>query len=802
MRFSGRRKNFSPREVHPETLCDTDGKQKEEMNMNVMREQNRVTPAKWARYKYNLTTHLGKDGSRISGCAEHIALSRKVATEGMVLLENNGLLPLDAGTTVSLFGVGTLEYIQGGGGSGEVYPAYVRNLYEGFLEKAPDFSVYEPLTRFYYDYARAELPKLTRDEILREPAVPTDLIADAAKASNVAVIVIHRYSGEDWDRSAEKGDFYLTDAEQKLVDNVTAKFEHSVAVLNVGGMVDVSWIRENPNIDAALLAWQAGMEGGLAIADILCGDVSPSGKLTDTFAKAFSDYPSADTYNESKDYVDYFEDIYVGYRYFETVPGAKEKVNYPFGYGLSYTTFALSKPEAVQNGENIEIRLTVTNTGTRAGKEVVQAYHSAPQGKLGKSAIELSAFQKTRMLEPNESQEITLSFPIAQMASYDDLGKCQMSAYVLEGGEYRFLVGCDCRNLTECDFRYTIEEDFVVTKQLSQMCAPNLLSKRMRSDGSFEPLPSFPVLSHRRPIFDVPQTDTKYQFCDVANGKLSLDAFIQQMTDSELIETVSGVPNRGVSNTCGWGGNLRLGIPAVMTVDGPAGVRLHAACGIPTTAWPCATLLACTWDPELAYEIGKAGGMECKENGLATWLTPALNIHRNPLCGRNFEYFSEDPLIAGKFAAAKVRGIQSTNTAASAKHFAANNKETNRYYSDSRMSERALREIYLRGFEICVKESKPWTVMTSYNIINARRACESYELIDGILRGEWGFDGMVTSDWNVPCAQENCILAGNDIRMPQGFPLELAGALKSGKLHRSDLFLCVKHVLEMILKLD
>jgi len=240
----------------------------------------------------------------------------------------------------------------------------------------------------------------------------------------------------------------------------------------------------------------------------------------------------------------------------------------------------------------------------------------------------------------------------------------------------------------------------------------------------------------------------------------------------------------------------------VMTADGPAGVRMNPAAGVPTTAWPCATLVASTWNPELCYKMGVAGGIECKENGIATWLTPAMNIHRNPLCGRNFEYYSEDPLIAGKFAAAKVRGIQSTHTAASVKHFVANNKETNRYYSDSRMSERALREIYLRGFEICVKESQPWTIMTSYNVLNGRRVCECVELLEGILRGEWGYTGMVITDWHGPCMQRHNVIAGNDVRMPYGFPIELREALRHRTIRRENLEICVKRILEMILKLD
>ncbi|MBO5324515.1 MAG: glycoside hydrolase family 3 C-terminal domain-containing protein [Oscillospiraceae bacterium] len=786
-----------------------------------MRPSTEVKPQRWARYAYNLTTPMGKNNQRLTGCAEHIALSRKVATEGMVLLENNGVLPLKNGATVSLFGIGTLDYVKGGGGSGKVYSEYVRDIYDGFLCKAPRINIYEPVTQYYLDYALPilhgfgdsqrdpwiDVPSGNKAEALySEIDLPAQLIADAAKNSDIAIITIHRYSGEGWDRSSEKGDFYLTDTEQKLVDDVTSAFEHSVVVLDIGGMIDVSWIKNNPKIDAALLAWQAGMEGGLAIADILCGDVNPSGKLTDTFAKTFADYPSADTFNESDDYVCYYEDIYVGYRYFETIPGAKDKVNYPFGYGLSYTTFEISTPVASQTGDHIEIAVSVKNTGTLPGKEVVQIYYSAPQGVLGKSSISLVTFQKSKLLAPGEQEDMVLSFSIADMASYDDLGKLQMSAYVLEQGDYRFFAGNNCRDLKEAAWRYTVAEKFVVTKQLTQKCAPNQLEKRLLADGSFERLPSFPIAQYEVPCTPntakAPDTPKPVQFIDVAEGRISLDEFMAQMTDKELIHLMSGVAMRGVSNTEGFGDIRRLGIPAFMTADGPAGVRLKPQVGIPTTNWPCATLVTCTWDPQLAYEIGKAGAVECKENGLAVWLTPALNIHRNPLCGRNFEYLSEDPLLSGKFAAAKVNGIQSEHVAASAKHFACNNKEVNRKYSDSRVSERALREIYLRGFEICVKEAQPWTVMSSYNLINARRCCTSYEQLQGILRDEWGFEGIEITDWGTPCDQAWCVLSGNDIRMPNGEPEVLREALATGRIQRGHLETCARRILELFLKFD
>ena len=774
--------------------------------MNITRECNKVKAEKWARYNYNLTTNIGENGTRVSGCKEHIELSRKVATEGMVLLENNGFLPIKENTTVALFGIGSIDYIKGGGGSGMVYCDYVRNIYEGFMCKAPKISVYEPVTKFYYDYAAPRISEYNGYRLFPEMDLPSDLLNSAAQNADVAIITIRRFSDEGSDGRSEKGDFYLSDIEQKMVDDVTAAFEHSIIVLDIGSMMDVSWIKSNPKIDAALIAWQAGMEGGLAIADIICGDVNPSGKLTDTFARTYSDYPSADTFKESEDYAEYYEDIYVGYRYFETIPNAKEKVIYPFGYGLSYTTFSLTKPVAAQVGNDIEVRLTVTNTGACPGKEVVQIYFSAPQGRLGKSAVSLAAFGKTRLLGCGESQDLVLTFPITQMASYDDLGKCQMSAYVLEQGEYIFYAGTSCRDLMAADYRYIVSDEYIVTEQLTQKCAPNKLGKRMLSDGSFEALPDFPIKEYDIPALvnpeKAPETEKPVPFIKVFNGEISMDTFIAQLTQKELIDLVGGIPNQGVACTSGMGGNKRLKIPAVMTADGPAGIRINPQIGIANTAWPCAALIACTWDPQLAYDIGRAGGLEAKESGLAIWLTPALNIHRNPLCGRNFEYFSEDPLIAGKFAAAKVRGIQSTNTAATPKHFAANNKETNRHYSDSRVSERALREIYLRGFEICVKESMPWIIMSSYNIINAHRVCECYELLQGILRNEWGFEGMLTTDWGVRSNHANCVLAGNDIRMPEGITDHIVEALNSGRLQRGHLEICVKRILEMLLKLD
>lgn len=738
--------------------------------------------------------------NKVTGCKEHIKLSREAACEGMVLLKNDGnTLPLKKGTRIALFGKGSVAYIKGGGGSGDVYCAYVRNLYDGFgiKEKEGKVIINKKVGEFYDDYLKKERDdgkEIIGIHAIPEPILPRKLVAKAAEESDVAIITISRFSTEGTDRK-EEGDFYLTEEEWDMVSAVTEAFQKTVLVLDVGGMVDSSYFMDADRIPAVLLAWQAGMEGGLAIADILCGDVTPSGKLVDTFAGTFADYPSSEHFEESDVYINYYEDIYVGYRYFETMPMAGELVNYPFGYGLSYTKFELSDIIMAEKDGVITADVRVANVGTYDGKQVVQLYYSAPQGVLGKPARALCAFKKTDTLSPGESQTVHMEFKVRDMASFDDLGKIQKSAYVLERGDYRFYIGDSVRDAFEVEYIYTVEKD-TVAEQLSSRCSPCKLPRRMLADGTYEPLPQREEVFYyplNAPITEAAPADPV--MFDGVGKKISVDGFVAQFTDRELCEFMGGDPNVGVSNTSCFSGMQRLGVPSVPTADGPAGLRLDSHHGIATTAWPCATLLACTWNPDIVEKIGAAGAKELKENGLNVWLTPAMNIHRTPLCGRNFEYFSEDPLITGKMAAAKARGIQSVGVACSAKHFAANNCETNRIKNDSRVSERALREIYLKGFEICVKEADPWTIMTSYNIINGIHTAESYDLIMGILRGEWGFNGMVTTDWGIKNNQVREVKAGNDMKMHQGYPDELMEALEKGELSRADLEACAKRIL-------
>lgn len=823
---------------------------------------------KWSRIKFTPNLPLGANGERVTGSKAHIELSKEAAKEGMVLLKNeNNVLPLSAGSKVALFGKGTFDYVKGGGGSGDVTVAYTRNLYEGLSLQKDKISIFEELCDYYRkdieeQYKNGNVPGMTI-----EPDVPNELLQKAKAYTDTAIITICRYSGEGWDRksvidpnnkalwdyerkmtekSAEifkDGDFCLSVKEKEMVDAVKTNFKNVIVILNVGGMVDTSWFAYDPKIQSALLALQGGMEGGLAAAELLVGDGNPSGKTVDTFARTLDDYPSTHNFHESRDYVDYTDDIYVGYRYFETIPGAAEKVVYPFGYGLSYTTFNVETVSAgilqpshtansqsdphdvISHTDTLYVRVRVTNTGKRAGKEVVQVYAAKPQGKLGKPAKELVAFEKTRELLSGESQIMTLTWSINDMASYDDLGKIQKSAYVLEAGSYDIYVGTSVRDVQKADYSYILDED-IITEQLSAKLVPTSLAKRMLSDGSFEELPqSEPVDTDASVVGNIDPSLTegvapgqraipyfrfadgmvkngKYDIMDVVEGQISLDEFISELSVDDLIHLLGGQPNIGAANTFGIGNMPEYGIPSVMTADGPAGVRINPEVGVCTTAFPCSTLLACTWNPDIVEAVGHAGGKELKENNLGLWLTPAINIHRSPLCGRNFEYYSEDPFVTGKLAGAMVRGIQSNNVGATLKHFALNNKETNRKNSDSRVSERAAREIYLKAFEMIIKAENPWAVMSSYNIINGYRASENKDLLTGILRDEWGYTGMVTTDWWTCGEHYKETKAGNDLKMGNGYPKRVKEAYEKGAISRDEIEICVKRILNFILKLD
>ena len=800
---------------------------------------------KWARLNYQPALPLRGD-RRITGSSEHIAVSRKAAQEGMVLLKNDGTLPLSSDKKLVLMGKAAVDYVKGGGGSGDVYCAYIHSLYDGLKSKG--VSVYEPLIDLYKEEMKKQYDSGRVPGMTEEVPVPADILKDAAAFSDTAIVMICRFSGEGWDRSSIEcnqefnpwpqsrsmpsfsseifpdGDFYLNAGEKEMIKAAKENFRNVIAVLNVGGIIDCSFIAGDDAINAALYMNQGGMEGGDAAADILLGEVNPSGKLADTFAARLEDYPSTENFHESFDYVEYTEDVYVGYRYFETIPGAKDKVIYPFGYGLSYTTFDITVTGAKELEDSFSFDVKVTNTGKASGKEVVQLYFRAPQGKLGKPERALGDFVKTKELSAGESQDITLTVSRKAMASYDDLGKVADACYVLEKGSYEFFIGNSVRDAKKTDFTWENAEDITVEK-LSHKAGPVSLKKRMLSDGSYEELPLGEARDINECIFEKMEPGTEEAltpfvrsremhyltrpfkegaktFFDVAEGKVTIDEFMAQLSDEDLIHLVGGQPNTGVGNVFGMGNLPEYGVPNAQTADGPAGVRIAPETGVLTTAFPCSTLIACTWNREIAEQIGCAGGEELKENNLCVWLTPAINIHRNPMCGRNFEYYSEDPYLTGRMAAAMVRGIQSNNVGASVKHFACNNKETNRKHSDSRVSERALREIYLKAFEIIVKEAEPFTIMSSYNAINGHRASENRDLLTGILRDEWGYKGMVTSDWWTRGEHYKEIKAGNDLKMACGFPDRVKKAMEMGAITRADIEPCAKRILTTILKFD
>ncbi len=813
---------------------------------------------KWFRHKYQPCLPLGEDGARISCSKAHIELSRKIAREGIVLLKNDsGFLPINKKSQdnkIVLLGKASEEYIKGGGGSGDVYTKYVRTLYEAFSEKSAsgEIQLYAGLHDFYAEEVSRQHNAGTAPGMTREPALSEAQLEAAAKFSDTAVVAICRFSGEGWDRYCDlgkeihteamesnpwvnessleeagevvfqKGDFYLSDEEAAMVAAAKKHFRHIAVLLNVGGMVDTDWFKEDPQIESVLYIGQGGLEGACAAADIFCGTESPSGKLTDTFAKDLADYPSSDTFHDFNDKVEYVEDIFVGYRYFSTVPGKMERVNYPFGFGLSYTTFQIQSLNEEADKEKVRIAVRVTNTGKAGGKEVVQVYTSSPKGRLEKPALELAAFKKTPLLDPGESCVLELSFDSSRMASYDDEGAVAKSAWIMEKGEYRIFFGNSSANLTEAK-SLVLTEDRIV-KQLSEKLAPKKLSRRMTSDGSFKKLETSDYQSWERPeIFRTPETlealtpKVRYEnhayvfdqwrnprptLMNVAEGKITLDDFVNLLSKEDWAWILGGQPLTGVGNTFGIGNNPRFQIPNIMTADGPAGMRIAPECGVHTTAWPCATTIASSWNLDYARAYGEAVAKEVKENNAGIWLAPGMNIHRSPLCGRNFEYYSEDPFVTGSMAAAVVKGVQSQGIAATPKHFAFNNKETNRKNSDSIVSERAAREIYLRGFEQCVKEADPWVIMSAYNIVNGIHTSENRELLTDILRGEWGYKGLVCTDWWTRGEHWREVAAGNDVKMAAGFPEELLAAMEDGRLSETDVKISVKRVLQMILKLD
>ncbi|SDM26061.1 beta-glucosidase [Paenibacillus sp. OK060] len=797
-----------------------------------------------------MSTH--QIGVPLEGFAE---FSRTVAAEGAVLLKNEGqALPIRKDENVSVFGRIQVNYYRSGTGSGgSVHVAYTTNLLDGLRSKK-GLTVNEELAAVYEKWIE-ENPfddggKVWAAEPWNQKEMPLtdEVVSQARSKSSKAIVVIGRTAGEDQDNVDAPGSYRLTEDEKAMLKQVTNHFEQTIVVLNVSNIMDMSWLNDESYvhpIQSVIYSWHGGMEGGNAIADVLAGDVTPSGKLTDTIAYSIEDYPSTSNYgNEFKNL--YQEDIYVGYRYFETF--RPEKVQFEFGYGLSYTTFTTKAEDAKlisQDGENsIKVNVTVTNTGTTyAGKEVVQIYYEAPQGQLGKPAKALVAFGKTNLLQPGESQRLTVSFPVDSMASYDDAGVTgHASAYVLEPGTYRLYVGTSVKNVEHVSIDgqdgYVVETIQLV-EQLQEAMAPTEGFTRMKpgarkEDGSYElifaDVPTRQVSMAERIEQCLPQTleqtgNQGYKLRDVKDGKVSLEAFIAQLSDQDLAAIVRGegmsspLVTSGTASAFGGVSDslFNYGIPVACTADGPSGIRMDS--GEKATQVSIGTLLAATWNAELVEELYVMEGQELLRNQVDALLGPGLNIRRSPMNGRNFEYFSEDPLISGVFAAACTKGIMKGGSNATLKHFACNNQEKHRSKVDAVVSERALREIYLKGFEIAVKEGGANSIMTSYNPINGHWAASNYDLNTTILRGEWGFQGIVMTDWwaimndgieGGPADRKNTnwmVRAQNDLYMVvPNYGAEINGwddntieSLENGTLTRGELQRSAMNICEFIM---
>lgn len=834
---------------------------------------------------------------------KNMVRARKIAAEGMVLLENNGVLPLKAdGRCLAVFGSGARKTVKGGTGSGDVNSRTVCNVEQGLEEagfvigtkkwmERHDEACQAKLAAFHASFM-ASIREKGMDSIqevlanpYRDPEEP-EITEDDFEGTDrrLALYVLARTSGEGSDRKAEPGDYELSEQEIANLKKLTAYFEHTVVVLNVGGVIDTKFLRSYPGISAVLLMSQPGNVAGQALADVLTGKVTPSGHLTTTWAENYADYPSADTFgsrngNVADEY--YHEGIYVGYRYFDSF-GIKPA--YPFGYGCSYTQFSVTDPSATITGEEITVNAKVKNIGAEfSGQETVQVYVSQPQGKLDKPYQVLSGFAKTKLLAPGEEDVITTSFSIRTLASYDE----KNAAYILEKGDYFIRVGTHSRNTHIAATLHL--EDTVVTEQLKNC---------MKQDEDFDLLrvdtqkfytyseEEAEKISAPKLLMDVSsirtheaaynaeiaemktEKETIITVGDVLSGEASIDELVAQLTVSELTDLVLGTSRGGfatsstigaASAACpGAAGDTTSvllesrGVPNLVLADGPAGLRLsrsfvadsqnnvipglgdsamgglESVFGMPVperpadavdyyqycTAIPIATMLAQTWNPQTIEDAGDIVGEEMEEFGVTLWLAPGMNIHRNPLCGRNFEYYSEDPLISGICAAADTKGVQRhPGCGTTIKHFALNNQEDNRSHCNSHCTERAIREIYLKGFEIAVKESSPLSLMTSYNLLNGLHTANHKELLTDILRCEWGFEGLVMTDWGTtgggslnPAWDEKygdsdpveCIRSGNDLIMP-GSQEDYDAVFNAvgAKLKLSELQICAKRVLRL-----
>ena len=785
------------------------------------------------------------------------ALSRRAAAESMVLLKNDDCLPFSKQTPVALLGGGAVCTIKGGTGSGDVNEREAVTIEQGLTAAGFVLTSRDWLSDYAERYASARLA--WRDMILGDgseeamahffenytshpfflpegrPVAEQDLAGAEA-----AVYVVSRIAGENADRTLEPGDYFLTEQERSDLLFLNAQALPTVLVVNAGGAVDVTEVSALEYVRAILFIAQPGQEGGHALADVLTGAVNPSGKLTATWARQFSDYPNAATFSHLSGDVTkehYIEDIYVGYRYFDTF-GVKPL--YGFGFGLSYTTFSVSDVSV----DGLQVTAAVTNTGNRAGRETVQVYLSCPQGQLKKERRRLAAFAKTPLLAPEGTAILTLEIPVKQLASFDEA----RSAWIIEGGSYGVWVGSSLESAALAA-ALDVEQETVL-ERVTHICPVQEPFETIRPpELPAEDLSKVPhirlaagTLSVEVPADPVPSAEAT-ELANRLPAKDMIPLLMGEISRGQGALGAAGIRVPGSAGETSSAYTENLGLAAAVMADGPAGLRLtkcyeadpqtgavydpgflasierglfaepkehpgamkvYQHC----TAFPVGTLLAQSFDTALLEEVGRAVAEELEEFHVAWWLAPGMNIHRNPLCGRNFEYYSEDPLLSGKLAAAITCGVQSLpGVGTTIKHLACNNQEDNRIGSDSIVTERALREIYLRGFEIAVKESQPMCIMTSYNLVNGVHAANSFDLCTVAARQEWGFGGVIMSDWTTTLPEAGsiphlCVKAGNDLIMP-GMESDLANitaAYEQGTLTDEDIRACAARLIDVILQ--
>lgn len=768
--------------------------------------------------------------------------ARLAAAESAVLLRNeSNALPILAGENVAVFGRIQFNYYRSGTGSGGMVNVpyetnildalkeselcridqTVENIYRKWLIEHPFDKTFIEKDFWYIEpWAQEEMP------------VTESMVAEAAGRNQSAIIIIGRTAGEERDSLPEKGSWYLSEIEEDLIRKATEYFPKTIVVLNTANIIDMSWV-ETYQPSSVLYVWQGGMEGGNAAADILLGRVNPCGKLSDSIAISLSDYPSDSNFGDRNENV-YQEDIYVGYRYFETF--SPNKILYPFGFGLSYTKFEwqITDSQISDINNDMSIEVCIKNVGNTEGKEVLQVYIEKPQGKLGKPKKELTGFVKTRILQPGEYQTIQFLISRDQMSSYDDIGDTgYKSAWVIEKGTYIFYVGNSSQNVEKAGDIIFPETE--VIKQLEEALAPVERFKRIKPilnehgySCGYERVPKRTVNLQARIRENQPTTekflgDKGWKLEDVKRSKVTMEEFLSQISDEDLACLVRGEGMRSPKVTSGtaaaFGGvtdTLRsYGIPVGCCADGPSGIRRddgHQAFSI-----PIGTALACTFNIPLVEELFIWMGKELAENKIEFLLGPGMNIHRHPLGGRNFEYFSEDPLLSGKMAAAQIRGIGRSGMSGTLKHFAANNQETARTECNCVVSERALREIYLKGFQIALEESEPQAIMSTYGAVNGIWTAGNYDLLTTVLRKEWGYDGLVMTDWEAqmneegsPASDKNTtamIQAQNDLYMvvkdsqSNSKGDNTMEGINTGKIHRGELVRNAANICRVLMRI-